>query len=115
MNDPPANCPNKTAQAPAPIILNVPIGDGYTGDRLSVQNTLRRPSESRLVEAVQDDQSFMDDHEVAANEDGARDGRQVQLVFVPDANAVCRWAVSAERFDPVDHHPNREPIGLYCK
>lgn len=96
-------------------VPKVPIGDGYTGDRLSVQNTLRRSSELPLVEAVQDDQAFVDDHEVAANEDGARDGCQVQLVFFPDADAVCRWAVSAERVDPVGHHANCERIGLSSK
>ena len=57
----------------------------------------------------------MDDDEVAADQDGARDRGQVQFVFFPDAHSVAGRAVSAERFDPVGDPPNGEGIGLCCQ
>lgn len=56
---------------------NVPLlGDGYTGNGLSVKNAATRWSGWSVLgvlEAIQDDQAFVDYNEVAADQVSARD------------------------------------------
>jgi hypothetical protein len=57
-----------------------------------------------LVESVQKDETFMDDHEVAADDVGTRDNSQVQLVIRPDAYPFCWRPGRPKGVDPVRDH-----------